>query len=75
VYLRRLTILGINNGYANAPQRYITRALPALLTVAPELRGVQIPDARSPKQLCFACRPLATDVTTTERVRYNRSDT
>jgi hypothetical protein len=68
-------ILDINSGYANPPQRYITRGLPALLTVAPELRVVQIPEARSPKQLCFVRRPMATDVTSTERVRYNRSDT
>jgi len=58
-------------GYANASQRYITRALPVLLTVVPELRGVQIPDARSPKQLRFVRRPLAADVTGTGGVQYN----
>jgi hypothetical protein len=75
VYLRLHTILGINNGYENAPRRYITRAEPTLLTVVPELRGVQIPDALSPNPLRFVRRPLAADVTSTERVRYDRSDT
>jgi hypothetical protein len=75
MYLRLHTILGINNGHANAPQPYFTRALAALLTVVHELRGEQLPDARSPKQISFVRRPLVAEVSSTERVPYYRSDT
>jgi len=74
MYLRLHTILGINNGHANASQPYFTRALAALLTVVLVLRGEQLPDTRSPEQVRFVRHPLAADVTSTERVPYNRSD-